>query len=67
MDKTLEHSRENESIPIQPLGVARVELHELVEEDVSNRGHTPTLMLADLFDNFKAIAILYSHGRARVT
>lgn len=33
--------REDEAIPVQPLGVLGVELHEFVEEDVSDRRHTP--------------------------
>jgi hypothetical protein len=36
-----QNSRENETIPVQPLGVLGVELHELVEEDVGNRCHAP--------------------------
>lgn len=31
-------SRENESIPVDPAGILRVEGHELVEEDVGGRG-----------------------------
>lgn len=34
-------SREDESIAVQPLGVLGVEVHELVEENVGNRSHTP--------------------------
>jgi hypothetical protein len=33
--------RENKSIPVEPLGVLGVELHELVEENVGNRCHAP--------------------------
>lgn len=35
--------REDESIPVQPVGVLRVELHELVKEDVGNGSHAPGL------------------------
>ena len=33
------HSRENESIAVQPLGVLGVELHVLAEKNVGNGGH----------------------------
>lgn len=33
------HSRENESISVQPVRVLGVEAHELVEEDVGDGGH----------------------------
>ena len=33
------HSRENESIAVQPLGVLGVELHVLAEENMGNRSH----------------------------
>ena len=32
--------REHEAVPVGPLRVLRVEPHELVEEDVGDRGHT---------------------------
>ena len=32
------HSRENKSIPIEPVRILRVEPHELVEENVCCRG-----------------------------
>lgn len=35
--------RENESIPVQPVGVLGVELHELVEENVGNGSHSPSM------------------------
>jgi hypothetical protein len=33
------NSRENESIPVEEVGILGVEGHELIEEDVSHRGH----------------------------
>lgn len=33
--------REDEAVPVQPVGVLRVELHELVPEDVGNGSHAP--------------------------
>lgn len=33
--------RENETVTVEPVGVLGVELHELVEQDVSDRRHTP--------------------------
>lgn len=36
-------SREDETITIQPLGVLGVELHELVEENMGNWGHSPEM------------------------
>ena len=33
------HLREYESIPVEPIRILRVEIHELVEKDVSNRRH----------------------------
>ncbi len=33
--------REDKSIAVNPIGVLRVEFHELVEKDVSNRCHAP--------------------------
>lgn len=35
--------RENETITVQPVGVLGVELHEVVEQDVSDRRHAPRL------------------------
>ena len=32
--------RENESVSVDPVGVLGVETHELVEKNVSDRGHT---------------------------
>lgn len=32
--------RENESVSVDPVGVLGVEAHELVEKNVSDRGHT---------------------------
>lgn len=34
-----EYVRENESVAVQPLRILGVESHELVEQDVGNRGH----------------------------
>lgn len=34
------NSREDKSVPVDPAGVAGVELHELVEKDMGNRGHS---------------------------
>lgn len=34
------NSRQDEAIPIQPMGVFWVEAHELVEKNMSNRGHS---------------------------
>ena len=33
--------RENKSVPVQPVGILRVELHELVEEHMRNGSHAP--------------------------
>lgn len=35
------NSREDEAVTVQPLRVLRVELHELVEENVGNWCHAP--------------------------
>jgi hypothetical protein len=35
----VEHLRENETVAVQPLRVLGVERHELVEQNVGNRGH----------------------------
>lgn len=34
-------SREDKSIAVQPLGVLRVKVHELLEKNVGNRSHAP--------------------------
>lgn len=34
------NSREDKSVPVDPIGVLGVELHELVEKDMGNRGHS---------------------------
>ena len=34
--------REDEANPVEPLGVLGVELHDLLEKDMSDRSHTPT-------------------------
>jgi hypothetical protein len=39
MEGRLKDVREDETIPVSPVGVLRVEVHELVEEDVGDRGH----------------------------
>ena len=33
------HIRENEAVPVDPVGVLGVEVHELVEQNVGHRGH----------------------------
>jgi hypothetical protein len=33
------HIRKNETIPVSPVRVLGVEVHELVEQDVGHRGH----------------------------
>jgi hypothetical protein len=42
-ESVLEHATvavgKNETIPVQPVGILGVEVHELVEEDVGHRGH----------------------------
>lgn len=40
--------RKDKSIAVDPIGVCRVELHELVEEDVGNRCHAPKTLLVYL-------------------
>ena len=73
----VEDSREDESITVQPLGVLRVELHELVEKNVGNRRHTPVMLvsqaiLSPIFPHhcvffFPFFFSLFNlHGRARV-
>lgn len=36
--------RQNKAITVQPAGVLRVELHDLVPEDVGDRRHAPNVM-----------------------
>ena len=43
----LEYLREHESIAVHPFGVLWVVVHDLVEENVGNRCHTPTILLAN--------------------
>lgn len=43
----LEYLREHESIAVHPFGVLWVVVHDLVEENVGNRCHTPTRLLAN--------------------
>ena len=68
MDKVTNLSvnlREDETVTVQPVGVLGVEVHELVEQNVSNWGHSPVEM--------KSVCILYrpvagvnSQGSTRV-
>ena len=40
--KKTRHLRENESVTVNPFGVLWVVVHELVEKNVGNWGHSPT-------------------------
>ena len=71
MIELIYNSRENESIAVHPVRILRVEGHELVEENVGNRCHTPVPVSVN--SNFLCETgigshkyIFYSHGRARV-
>lgn len=41
--------RQDEAIPVQPLGVLGVELHELVEKDVGDGSHAPVTAVSGCF------------------
>ena len=48
-----DHLRKNESIPVSPLGVLGVEVHEFVEQHVGSRGqaHRSTGVTLTMFSN----------------
>ena len=58
--------REDETVTVQPVGVLGVEVHELVEQNVSNWGHSPVEMKSVCI-RYRPVAGVNSHGSTRVS
>lgn len=52
------HSREDESVTVEPLGVLGVELHDPVEKNVGNGCHAPILVSADIGPESAVYAVM---------